>query len=85
MLRLGPKSSCTGGLKKWDILTVPILYIVALTESVVRNPENFQMNSSIHSIYTRQKNQLHLPSVTFSLLQKGVAYSSIKILNKLPL
>ena len=47
----------------------------------VRNPDNFQTNSSIHSIDMRQQNQLHLPSVKFSSVQKGVTYSSIKIFN----
>ena len=85
MLGLGPRSSCRGGFKKSDILIVPSVYIAALTEFVVRNSENFQSNSSVHRIDIRQKNQLRLPSMKFSLVQKGIAYSSIKIFIKLPL
>jgi hypothetical protein len=48
---------------KLDVQTVPSLYVFALKVFVVRNPDNFQTNSSIHSIDTRHKNQLHLPSV----------------------
>jgi len=47
----------------------------------VRNPDNFQTNSSIHSEDMRQQNQLHFPSLTFPSVQKGVTYSSIKIFN----
>jgi hypothetical protein len=84
MLGLGPTSSCRGGFKKLDILTVPSLYIFALMMFVVNNPDSFQSNSSIYCISTRQKNQLHLPLVKFSCIQKGVIYLSIKIFNNLP-
>jgi hypothetical protein len=72
MLRLGPRSSCSGEFKKWDVLTVPSVYIVVLTEFVVRNTENFHTNSSIHSLDVIQKNQLHLASIKFSLVQNGL-------------
>jgi hypothetical protein len=38
MLRLGPRSSCRGGLKKLGILTVSCLYIYTLMLFAVRNP-----------------------------------------------
>jgi hypothetical protein len=63
---LGPRSSCRGGFKKLDILTVPSLYIFALMMFVVNNPDSFQSTSSIHCISMRQTNQLHLPLVKFS-------------------
>jgi len=70
-----------GGFKILDILTVPSLYIFAFITFVVRNPEH----SSVQCKDTRQKNQLHLPSVKFSSTQKGVICSSVNIFNKLPL
>jgi len=83
MLGLGPRSSCRRRFKKSDILTVKSVHIFAWMMFVVRNPDNFQTNSSIHSIQARQKNQIHLPSVKFSSIQKAVTYSSIKIFTKL--
>ena len=80
VLGLGPRSSCRGVFRKLDVLTVPSLYIYALMMSVVNNPDSFQSNSTIHCIMTRQNNQLHLPTITFSSIQKGVIYVSIKIL-----
>ena len=67
-----------------DMQTVPSLYIFALKMSVVRNQDNFQTNSLIHSIDTAHMNQLHLLSVKFPSIQKSVTYSSVKIFNKLP-
>jgi len=42
MLRLGPSTSCRGGFKTLDILTLPSLYIFALTMLVVRKPDHFE-------------------------------------------
>jgi len=38
----------------------------------------------LHDFNTRNKNQLHFPSVKFTSLQKVVTYSAIKIFNNLP-
>jgi len=38
-------SSCRGGFKKLDLLTVPSLYIFALMMIVVRNPDNVHTNT----------------------------------------
>jgi hypothetical protein len=51
---------------------------------VVNNPNSFQSNSMIHCVNTKQKNQLHLPTVNFSSIKKDVIYASIKIFNNLP-
>jgi hypothetical protein len=84
MLGLGPRSSCRGAFRKLDILTVPSLYIYALMMFVINNPDSFQSNSTIHCINMRQENQLHLPTVKFYSIQKGVIYETIKIFNTLP-
>jgi hypothetical protein len=51
---------------------------------VVDNINYFQTNSSVHEINTRYKNQWTLPSVRLSAMQRGTAYSAVKIFNKLP-
>jgi len=55
MLGLGPRSSCRRWFKKSHILTVKSVHIFAWTMFVVRNPDNFQTNASIHGIQARQK------------------------------
>jgi hypothetical protein len=51
---------------------------------VQKNQENFQTNSAVHSINTRNKHHLHRPIANLSCLQKSAFYSSIRIFNRLP-
>jgi hypothetical protein len=51
---------------------------------VLNNVDEFRTNSSVHGINIRCKIQLHVPSVRLSSVQKGVSYSSVKIVNSLP-
>ena len=44
----------------------------------------FQMNSSVHEINTRYKNQLTLHSVRLPAIRRGTTYSAVKVFNKLP-
>ena len=55
MLGLSPRSSCRRWFKKSDILTVKRVHIFEWTMFVIRIPDNFQTNSSIHSTQARQK------------------------------
>jgi hypothetical protein len=41
-------------------------------------------NSSVHRMNTRQQNKLHIRSVRHSSIQRGVCYSSVKIISQLP-
>jgi hypothetical protein len=50
----------------------------------VGNLDEFSTNSDIHSLNTRQKFHLHLPSTRMTKYQKGVHYMGVKIYNKLP-
>jgi len=43
-----------------------------------------QTISSINKINTRYKNQLHVPSVRLSAIQRGTTYSAVNVLNILP-
>jgi hypothetical protein len=62
MLRLGPRSSCKEGFKKVGILTVPCLYMYDLMLFVVKNPNIYQTNNSIH--------KLHVSTVRLSSIKK---------------
>jgi hypothetical protein len=83
-LGLGHRSSCREAFKKLDILTVPSMYICAMVMFVVGNPDIYQTNYTLHGINTRRTNELHIPSVKLSVIQKGVLYSSITVFNTLP-
>jgi len=52
--------------------------------TVVKNPEKFQTNLSVHSFNTRQKNHLQRPTICFSSIQERVTYPAIKFFNSLP-
>ena len=41
-------------------------------------------NSSVHGMNTRQQNKLHILSVRLSSIQRGVCYSSVKMISELP-
>jgi hypothetical protein len=51
---------------------------------VVRNIDEFTINSDVHAINTRQRTDLHPPLTKLTKYKKGVYYSGIKIFNCLP-
>jgi len=82
MLGISLESSCRKQFKQLEILPVPTFYIYSVVLSVFDNMLYLQTNSSINKINTRYKNQLHVPSVRLSALQRGTTYSAV--LNVLP-
>jgi len=48
------------------------------------NQKDFLTNAYVHGLNTRNKNNLYLPVVNLSCVQKGVSYSGVKIFNSLP-
>jgi hypothetical protein len=79
-----PRTSCRRLFKKLEILPVPSQYIYSLMNVFVNNQENFQTNSSICNINTRNKHHLHRPTANLSYFQKNAFYSGIRIFNSLP-
>ena len=51
---------------------------------IVDNQKDFPTNTYVHSLDTRNKNHLYLPTVSLSCVQKGVSFSRVKIFNSLP-
>jgi hypothetical protein len=51
---------------------------------IVNKQEHFQTNSTIYSVNTRNKNQLHRPIANLPRFQKSACYAGIKIFNSLP-
>jgi hypothetical protein len=51
---------------------------------MIRNKNQFVVNSEIHHIDTRQHANFHQPSVNVTGYQKGVYYLGVKVFNMLP-
>ena len=51
---------------------------------IINNKENFQTNSFIPNINTRNTPHLHTPKANLSCFQKSTFYAGIKIFNSLP-
>jgi hypothetical protein len=84
MLELRQRTSCREKCKELQMLTVPSLYIIELIMFIIKNPDKYQTNASIHSKDTRQKNQLRLYTVRLASIQNGACHSSVEIFSKLP-
>jgi len=76
--------TCRPLFKHLRILPLPSQYIFSILLFVITNKKLFQLNSQVHNIHTRYKDNLHLSSTGLTLVQKGVAYSGCKIYNHLP-
>jgi hypothetical protein len=50
---------------------------------VIDNLKGFTTNAYVQSLDTRNKNQLRLPTVGLTCVQRGVSYSGLKIFNSL--
>jgi hypothetical protein len=79
-----PRTCCSGLFKQLETLPVPCHYILSLMSCIVYNQENFQTNSSIHNINTRNKDHLHRPNFNLSCFQKIALYAGIIVFHGLP-
>jgi hypothetical protein len=59
--------SCKSLFKQLDILPVPCHKTLPLINFIINNQENFQTNSSIHNINTRNKYHTHRPNANLFL------------------
>ena len=71
-------------MKEIEVLLVPCQYILSLMLFVIDNPNNYKTGLEIHGLHTRSKNQLFSPAANLPSVQKGIAYSSMKVYNSLP-
>jgi len=51
---------------------------------IIENQQDFLTNTYVHGLDTRNKNDLYLPALILTCVQKGVSYSGFKIFNNLP-
>ena len=85
MTNSGRNDTCCPLFKQFRILPLPSQYLFSLLVFVVNNKKLFLPNSSIHNVNTHNNDNMHLPSTSLTLVQKGVAHSGCKIYNHLPL
>jgi hypothetical protein len=84
MAGVKPRISYRTLFKRLEFLPLPFEYIFPLTNFIVNNQKLFQANSTVHSVNTRNKHQLHRPIANLSGFQKSAFYAGIKIFNSLP-
>lgn len=80
----GIKDFCRYLFKELKILPLYSQYLYSLLMFAAINRSLFKANTDFHSISTRHKNDLHMPSAQLKLFQRGVFYSGIKAYNQLP-
>jgi len=76
--------SCKKLFFNLEILPLPSQYILSVLLFMIRNKNQFLVNSEIYHIDTRQHANFHLPSVNLTKYQKGVNYLGVKVFNMLP-
>ena len=78
------RDSCRKFFFNLEILPLPSQYILSLLLCMIRNKNQFLINSEIYHINSRQHANLHQPSVNVSKYQKAVYYLGVKVFNLLP-
>ena len=78
------RDSCTEVFKVLNILPLQSKYIIPLVLFVVKNKNQFKINSEIGSISTRCNSNLFQLSPSLTAFQKGPCYMGIKVYNRLP-
>ena len=79
-----PSNSCRSLFEQLEILRVPCQYIHSLLNFIIYYQKNFQTNSSIRNINTRNKHHLRSQNGNLSCLQKSAFCAGIKLFNSLP-
>ena len=51
---------------------------------IIKNKNQFTVNSEIHNVNTRQHTNLHQPTSNLTGYQQGIYCSGVRIYNKLP-
>jgi hypothetical protein len=78
------RDSCRDLFKTLKILPLQSQYIFSVLCFVVKNIDQYKVNSDIHGSNTRQRSNIHQTTSNLSLYQRGTYYMGIKIFNSLP-
>jgi len=71
--------------KELGILPFYSQYLYSLLIFIAKNRGLFQANINFHSVNTRYKDDLHLPSARLKVFQREVLFSGAKAYNHLPI
>jgi len=83
MMGCKSRNSCRKLFPNFEILPLPSQYILSLPLFMIRKKNQFQVNSRIHQINTRQHANLHQPSVNATKYQKAVHCIGVMVFNML--
>jgi hypothetical protein len=78
------RDSCRELFKNLKIHTLISQYIFSVVCFVINNQNEFIRNYEVHNINTGQIRNLHQPTTSLSLYQKGIINMGTKIYNNLP-
>lgn len=82
---ISSQKSCTEFFVKYNILTVPCIFIFSNLVYVKENINTFQLRSSVHGHNTRFSGNIDTPYVRLSKYTSSHKYLQISMYNKLPL
>ena len=84
IMNIKKRDSCRELFKQLNVLPLQSQYILSILIFISKNRELFRSDSEIHGITTRYNSDLHVPSTSLTLFQKGICYSGSRIFNHLP-
>lgn len=76
--------SCRPYFIKYNLLTLPSIYIHDVCIFVFKNLDYFTKVKDTHNVNTRHKDRLYLPPSRIKMLNQSPYYMAVKIYNKLP-
>ena len=79
------RGSCRNLFIKLKILPLPSQYLFYLHLFVIKNRNQYTVNSKIHHINTRKHSNFHQPLPSLTQCKKGTYCLVIKVYNELPL
>lgn len=79
---ISSRQSCKPLFIKYNIMTVPCIYMMELLTYIKSNLSRFHRNSTFHNYSTRNNNSLAIPTHNTALYEKSLNYISIKLYNK---
>ena len=81
----GSSDSCRKLFFNLEILLLPSQCILSLLLFMIRNKNQFLVNSEVYHIDSRQHANFHQPSVNMTRYWKGAYCLGVKVFNKLPI
>lgn len=81
---ISQRVSCKSLFQRYNILTLPSLFIYEMSVYVFQNQGKFQLNRDNCAVNTRNKNELHIPFVKYTTSSKSPNILGPRIFNLIP-